>query len=184
MSRLTSVGLALAMFAGLPLISAPACAQTLHRQNINQWLPYMPMSGGVHYDTNRDGVADLIYYDINRDSSVEAMRIDANYDGWVETIALDSDRNGIFEQLFIDRDRNGSLETFRWFSNGTPEQSSRALLDEFMRNTTGYSYQQLENNPRLQAQIIGQALIQAHSIEMARVWICTPRYYRNGQGYC
>jgi hypothetical protein len=176
------------LFRGITVAILAATATVSQAQtqaNVHQWLPHMPTNGGHHLDLDGNGRVDVIKYDASRDGYYDSMRADANRDGYLETVLFDLDQNGHYEQAFADQDRNGSLETFFWINQSqVSHQSSQAILDEFFRSGTGYSYDQVARNPRIQAEIIARAQAGQHEADRAQIAICGTRYYYNGRYYC
>lgn len=66
----------------------------------------------VYTDSNGDGVTDYVAVDANADGYVETYATDSNHDGTLDTVASDLDLNGTLEHFSMDTDADGTADSF------------------------------------------------------------------------
>jgi len=118
----------------LALATTGIVSEASAQNTVADWLRHMPVNGGRHFDTNRDGRADVITYDTNRDGRGEAARVSSNRDGYLDAVLLDTNRNGVYDQYIFDTNRDGHAET------AVIDSNHDGLLDMmgYDLNRTGY----------------------------------------------
>lgn len=75
------------------------------------------------YDTNKDGIIDVVGVDVNHDNKDDMWIYDDNQDGTIDYIGLDQNKNGIIDTILMDLDNNEIYETWLYDTNedGTPD---------------------------------------------------------------
>ena len=79
------------------------------------------------FDTNLDGVADMLAVDADSNGVVELALLDGNGDGILEIARLDYDQDGYGDLLAIDQDGDGVAEIFDVDGDGTADMQDLDL---------------------------------------------------------
>lgn len=61
-------------------------------------------------DAECDGYAETVLADADGDGIVDALLHDSTLDGIADEFAVDTDRDGVFDTFFVDRNQNGLVE--------------------------------------------------------------------------
>ena len=69
------------------------------------------------YDTNGDGIDDLIGGDTDGNGLVDMYIVDLNQDGRIDHVKLDQDENGRIETVVYDTDKDGKFDTWAYDTN-------------------------------------------------------------------
>jgi S1-C subfamily serine protease/CHAT domain-containing protein len=66
----------------------------------------------IEYDTNKDGVTDILGIDSNGNGKVDIYAVDLNQDGVIDYMGIDENENGKIEIKIYDTDKDGIFETY------------------------------------------------------------------------
>ncbi len=69
------------------------------------------------YDTNGDGIDDLIGGDTDGNGLVDMYIVDLNQDGRIDHVKLDQDENGRIETVVYDTNKDGKFDTWAYDTN-------------------------------------------------------------------
>jgi S1-C subfamily serine protease len=69
------------------------------------------------YDTNGDGIVDMIECDTDGNGIIDMYIIDLNQDGIVDHVKLDQDENGKIETVVYDTNKDGKYDTWAYDTN-------------------------------------------------------------------
>ncbi|MFQ5963672.1 MAG: trypsin-like peptidase domain-containing protein [Candidatus Scalinduaceae bacterium] len=66
------------------------------------------------YDTNRDGIVDVIEYDSDGNGIADMYFVDLNQDGIIDHVKMDQDGNGIIDLVVYDTNKDGKYDTWAY----------------------------------------------------------------------
>jgi S1-C subfamily serine protease len=69
------------------------------------------------YDTNKDGILDVIEVDTNGNGIANMYIVDLNQDGIVDHVKLDQDENGKIDTVVYDTNKDGKYDTWAYDTN-------------------------------------------------------------------
>lgn len=62
------------------------------------------------FDTNGDGITDVVGEDTNGDGVIDEYVVDSNEDGVVDGLGIDADENGVIDETAVDQNEDGTVE--------------------------------------------------------------------------
>ncbi len=69
------------------------------------------------YDTNRDGIVDMIEYDSDGNGIADMYFVDLNQDGIIDHVKIDQDGNGKIDTVVYDTNKDGKYDTWAYDTN-------------------------------------------------------------------
>lgn len=69
------------------------------------------------YDTNKDGIVDMIEVDSDGNGITDMYIVDLNQDGIIDHVKMDSDENGIIDTVVYDTNKDGKYDTWAYDTN-------------------------------------------------------------------
>lgn len=67
-------------------------------------------AGGAAFDTNNDGLIDVVGVDSTGDGMIDTVAVDTNYDGVADGVAIDTNADGVADVVGVDSTGDGFID--------------------------------------------------------------------------